>query len=46
LIYLRPNFGECPKGELRRSPIPRTWVNKQSGLGLSKRIHPEFIAAI
>jgi Pentapeptide repeats (8 copies) len=22
------NFGECPKGEVRRIPIPRTWVNK------------------
>jgi hypothetical protein len=22
------NFGESPKGEVRRIPIPRTWVNK------------------
>ena len=22
------NFGECPKGEVRRIPIPRTRVNK------------------
>jgi hypothetical protein len=22
------NFGECPKGEVRRIPIPRTPVNK------------------
>jgi hypothetical protein len=21
------NFAECPKGEVRRIPIPRTWVN-------------------
>jgi hypothetical protein len=23
------NFGECPKGEVRRIPIPRTPVNKE-----------------
>src|SRR5215208_70721 len=22
------NFGECPTGEVRRIPLPRTWVNK------------------
>jgi hypothetical protein len=26
--YFNANFGECPKGELRRIPIPRTPVNK------------------
>src|SRR5215208_84090 len=27
------NFRECPYGELRRIPIPRTWVNKRLSAG-------------
>src|SRR5215213_8097813 len=27
-LFLQANFRECPKGEVRRIPIPRTWVNK------------------
>jgi hypothetical protein len=26
------NFAECPKGEVRRIPIPRTPVNRGKGL--------------
>ena len=31
------NFRECPKGEVRRIPIPRTWVNRLPIVGVDKR---------
>src|SRR5215211_4978330 len=33
----RANFRESPKGEVRRIPIPRTWVNKGKKKGRSFR---------
>jgi hypothetical protein len=37
---LQTNFRECPKGEVRRIPIPRTRVNKPLSAGVGIAIAP------
>src|SRR5215211_6560343 len=42
----KSNFGECPKGELRRIPIPRTRVNNTHELYLPIRFIADSSALV
>jgi hypothetical protein len=43
-LLLRGNFRECPKGEVRRIPIPRTRVNK--GKRKSREFSPALLSSV